>query len=105
MKQQRWELVNIFVYHKHDIFLMIVVVCSNGRKQNDTLIYTCYEFPLSVAEILKDQICVIRNQTLTLHFSIIISWTWDEGSLLCDNQINDPVLTGKWVLSPDDFLL
>ncbi len=36
---QRWELVNIFVYHKHDVYDPYnVVACSYCRKRNYTLI-------------------------------------------------------------------
>ncbi len=68
---QRWELVDIFDYHKHDVFLMIfkskLSALTAGSETTHLYLYFLFRYESSptAAEILKGQICVIMKQTLT----------------------------------------
>ncbi len=68
---QRWELVDIFDCHKHDVFLMILTSKLSAQGLN---------------------LCDHEPHT-RFHFSIFILWSEDEGSLSCDNHINYPATT------------
>ncbi len=69
--------------------LYIVVICSSaGNKTTHLNLYLLlsYESSATVAEILKGQICVIMNHTLTFNH------------VMKAHQINYPVITAKWAL-------
>ncbi len=89
---QRLELVNIFKDYKHDVKTTHLYL---------SLLFS-YESSLTVAVILKGQICVIMNQTHDFDFSVFILWSRDEGSLLCDTQMNYPFIMGKRALLSRD---
>ncbi len=75
---QRWELVDVFDYHKHDVFLMILMsqlsALTAGNKTTHLYLYFLFRYGSTppAAQILKGYIFVIVKHTLASHFSRII---------------------------------
>ncbi len=93
------------VKSKHS--LNIEPLVAHWRKQNDTfapfLPVQLWILPDSDSDLERANRC---DHGPDAHFrSLIIPWSPDKGSLMCDNKIHYPIIKGKWVLLSCDNAL